>query len=488
MTKRTVLSCVFVTTGLSLAGCASGAPKANIPSTANPQAEISKLDTDIHVAMKNNVDVLAPGYFKTSVKSLDEARGDLSKGKGQEQVLDDLRTGRGALEKAVTESENHAALAPTLFAARQGALDAGAASHPELGSELRALDADTSAESKDLAKASSKQIGILQDRYAILERRSVILNQLGNAQGIVNGAKKDDASKLAPQTLKRAELSLKNAESVIATNVRNPDGYRDAVQSANGDSTLLMEVLATMKQDKKGMTETTALRLVAQNHQIKNLRSDLKTNAAESEAAQNAAAQQQNEMSGQLDSKNEQIENQGVQLKSQDAALAVTTERLSASDQELKDSNARVDRQHAIDKARTQFSSNEAETYQQGNNLLIRLKGVQFATGRSDLPPQALPILAKVSEVAKSLNATEIKVEGHTDSVGSQAANKTISSARAETVATYLKSNGFSNIKVESEGLGFEKPIATNKLKEGRAQNRRVDIIISPEELPKSIQ
>ena len=101
----------------------------------------------------------------------------------------------------------------------------------------------------------------------------------------------------------------------------------------------------------------------------------------------------------------------------------------------------------------------------------------------SELPEASLPVLAKISEVAKQLKASEIKVEGHTDSIGTAEVNKTISENRASDVATYFKSNGFEKIEVQSTGFGFEKPIATNKSKEGRALNRRVDVIITPEEM-----
>ena len=77
------------------------------------------------------------------------------------------------------------------------------------------------------------------------------------------------------------------------------------------------------------------------------------------------------------------------------------------------------------------------------------------------------------------MNASEMKIEGHTDSVGSESQNKIISEKRASAVASYFKSNGFK--EVTSEGYGFQKPIATNKSNEGRAQNRRVDIIITPD-------
>ena len=106
---------------------------------------------------------------------------------------------------------------------------------------------------------------------------------------------------------------------------------------------------------------------------------------------------------------------------------------------------------------------------------------MNFASGRADLPAASLPLLGKVAEVAKSLKASEIKVEGHTDSVGNADLNKSLSEQRAGAVASYLKTNGFQATDVQAQGYGFEKPIATNKSKEGRAQNRRVDVIITPE-------
>ncbi len=155
--------------------------------------------------------------------------------------------------------------------------------------------------------------------------------------------------------------------------------------------------------------------------------------------------------------------------------------QLKDKNQDLNSANAQVEIQKAIEAARSQFTKDEAEAYQQGGNLVIRMKNVNFASGRSDLPQASLISLAKVSEVAKTLKASEIKVEGHTDSIGNEGQNKVISEKRASAVATYLKSNGFEGIDVQSQGYGFAKPIATNKSKEGRAQNRRVDIIITPE-------
>lgn len=89
-------------------------------------------------------------------------------------------------------------------------------------------------------------------------------------------------------------------------------------------------------------------------------------------------------------------------------------------------------------------------------------------------------ILSKVSKIASLLNATKISVSGHTDSLGGTDLNRRLSTERAQAVQAYLKENGFQNIAIESKGYGFEKPLASNRTSKGRAQNRRVDILITP--------
>ena len=168
-----------------------------------------------------------------------------------------------------------------------------------------------------------------------------------------------------------------------------------------------------------------------------------------------------------IDEKNQTLEEKEKSLQQQNVALG--------------SAQASIAMQGAIEKSRQQFSPSEAEAYQQGDSLLIRLKSINFKSGQAELPGQSLALLAKVSDVAKSLSAKEIKVVGHTDSTGSAKVNKNLSEERANAVATYLRTSGVEGAEISSEGHGFEEPIASNKSKVGRAQNRRVDIIITPE-------
>ena len=436
-----------------LMSCASGVKKADIPSSANPQDEISRLESDMGVAVGKNIVVLASNDFEHSSKSLEEAKKDLASGQKQEQILDALRVGRGYLDQAYVTAQTRETKATGLFAARQAALHAGAGQLPLLRSEMKDVDSDVSSKADELDKTSAEKLAKLQGRYVDLERKAVILTQLGDSQAKLNGAQKEGAAKKAPITFKKSEMSMKTAESTISTNVQHPQGFQSAVGEANADAAQLMEVMNTIKQNGKNLPESVAIKMVSQTHQISHLKTDLSANSAESAASEAS-----------LQAKNEKL-----------------STAMQSQNQDLANANARVEIQRVIEKARSQFSPDEAEAYQQGGNLLIRLKKINFASGGADLPAASLPLLAKVSEVAKSMNASEIKVEGHTDSVGKAPQNKAISEKRAGAVASYLKSNGFKDIAVQSEGYGFEKPIATNKSKEGRAQNRRVDIIITPD-------
>ena len=445
---KVVLSSVIVCA--MMWSCSSNVKKADIPSSADPQSEISKLETDLNTATAANIDVLAANDFNKSMDYWKKAKKDLADNDKQEKILEDVRTGKGYLEKAYSAAENRESKAPGLFESRQAALKAGAAKHPQLLEDLHELDSKVADKADKLDKLSAEKISQLQANYSNLERRATVLTQLGTAQASLNGAKKDGAARKAPETYKKTELSVKTAETMISSNVRNPESYQKALSEANNDASLLLDVMNTIKDNGgKGLSEPAALKMVMQNRKIKGLNTDL--HASEQSEAMTEA---------QLQAKNQELNRQNKALASSEASVTV---------------------QQVLENARSQFSSEEAEAYQQGKNLLIRLKTVNFASGRSDLPASSLPLLAKVSEVAKSLNAKEIKVEGHTDSVGPETTNKALSEKRAAAVASYFKANGFSTIDIESEGVGFSKPIATNKSKEGRAQNRRVDIIITPE-------
>lgn len=446
---------------LGLAGCMSKPPKVDIPPTASPEVELGHFDEALDDASSRNIDILASADFRAAVKWRDEAREDLSHARPVAEVLEDIRVGRGYLRRANSAPQITEARASGIFEARRAAIKAGAANYESTRSRLEKLDDEVRYDARRLDRISVERLKRMQRGYVALERDAIVSAQLNRPISIIRHAKKQGAIRKAPRSLKNAELALSNAENIIASNVRNPEAYKQAVENADRESYILNEVMQIVEINNT-ISEPAAIQLVLKTHQINRMQSSI-SNMEGNLSAKAAAEARLKQQQAQLQQKNKQISSD-----------------LAVKNRDLASAQAAVEMQEALDKARSEFSKDEAETYQQGNQLVIRMKNINFPTGQTEIPDKSLESLEKVSEIAKMLNAAEVKVEGHTDSVGGVNINKDISEKRAEAVAEYLKSNGLMN--VDAEGYGFEKPLASNKSKEGRAQNRRVDIVITPSE------
>ena len=107
--------------------------------------------------------------------------------------------------------------------------------------------------------------------------------------------------------------------------------------------------------------------------------------------------------------------------------------------------------------------------------------GSNFAFDKATLQPSAIDRLTTFSNEVKSSGVAPntITITGHTDSIGSDAYNQTLSERRANSVAEFLASQGLNRAKMQVSGRGESQPVASNKTKAGRAQNRRVDINVS---------
>jgi outer membrane protein OmpA-like peptidoglycan-associated protein len=110
---------------------------------------------------------------------------------------------------------------------------------------------------------------------------------------------------------------------------------------------------------------------------------------------------------------------------------------------------------------------------------VAEIGGVQFATGTANVNANARESLAKFSGIVASYPALRFNVEGHTDNVGSAAMNSELSLKRAITVRDYLIEQGVPASRIDVAGLGLSAPIGDNTTSDGRARNRRVEIVVS---------
>lgn len=132
-------------------------------------------------------------------------------------------------------------------------------------------------------------------------------------------------------------------------------------------------------------------------------------------------------------------------------------------------------------KLREQTAGTGVEVVRDGDQLVLDMPSeVTFAFGSANLSPEFRATLDKVGATLVEYEKTYVDVMGHTDSVGSDAFNQTLSEQRAATVASYLTGRGVQSARLATKGYGESQPKASNTTEEGRSQNRRVEIRLVP--------
>jgi outer membrane protein OmpA-like peptidoglycan-associated protein len=161
-----------------------------------------------------------------------------------------------------------------------------------------------------------------------------------------------------------------------------------------------------------------------------------------------------------------------AEVSAQRGALAAQEQRLSAEQR----ARLEADRRAASALASLQAL---AAVKEEARGVVITLNGaVLFATGQSTLLSIAKDRLKQVADALNDNPTGTIVVEGHTDSTGAQSANEELSRRRAESVRAFLVQSGVDRDRIRAVGLGPSRPVAENQPPEGRANNRRVEIVI----------
>ena len=119
------------------------------------------------------------------------------------------------------------------------------------------------------------------------------------------------------------------------------------------------------------------------------------------------------------------------------------------------------------------------ETHDTPRGLIVNVGDVLFETGRYELKPEAREKLARFSGIILGHPGLTVQAEGFTDSTGSAETNQRLSEQRADAVAQYLMSQGIRGDRLKTKGYGPSYPVATNGTREGRSQNRRVEIVVA---------
>jgi outer membrane protein OmpA-like peptidoglycan-associated protein len=429
----------------ALSACTSAPPHFSYPTDADPAVEIQRMDRRIQGGLARQYDVLASSDFVKSQKYLKRA---LASDTSSIRFWENLGWSRAYLRRARERANARYDKVVDVLSARHQAIAAGARAVPKAGREIGALDDSFRANAPilDRSRIDRRPWDLSRDNYLRAEILAIQEIQLAEPIAIIDEARRG-ARAFAPKGLRQADELLTLAIRDIAAHPHDRKAYEDSVARAKEFARVLPPLTEQARRSAFATNEELGRELLAQQRDLDALRTELRGTEAEAEIKRKAIAAKEEEL----------------------RQLAEQTNKL-ARDKALGD---------ALENAGRQFKPEEAEVYRQGDKLLIRLKDIRFATGRADLPARSLPLLNKVKSVIKDLNAKDIVIEGHTDGTGAFSVNQKLSTARARTIAQFVSPEE-KDVKIETQGFADSRPLASNKTALGRAQNRRVDLILTP--------
>ncbi len=272
--------------------------------------------------------------------------------------------------------------------------------------------------------------------------------ELYEAINAVQIAKAANADKLAADSYANAQQSLQNAQAA--------DGHKS--------------------ERKQEITYARAAVQAAEDSRVIAIR-------RQKELDEQAAQRQKEE--AQQSAQQAALEAQQAQLKAQQSQLEAEKAAAERAAAEAKAAQAQQAQAQAVDQvaqARQQLRdqlNSVLQTQETARGLIVNLSDVLFDTGKYTLKSDAEIKLAKVAGILQAYPALKLQVEGYTDNVGGEQYNQKLSENRAQGVGDFLVSQGVPLANVTATGFGLNDPVADNTTPQGRAQNRRVQLVVS---------
>ena len=313
--------------------------------------------------------------------------------------------------------------------------------------------------------------------------------ELYEARNAVHFARVAGADEYADSSFAKASGLLAKAEEGHKKDRRRRDvisAAREAAQAAEDSRLIALErrQAEQIARDRQLTMEREAAARATAAEAIR--RAELQETRRRAVEANLEAAEQQRRLA-----ENERAEADAARLAAERAKSEAQTaiDRLAAerADAEARASAAtqsaeQAERERAELRERLQQQLNIIlETRESARGLIVNMSDVLFDTDRATLKPGAREKLAKVAGILSTYPDLEIEVEGHTDSVGSDEYNQSLSERRAASVRDYLVSQGIPRETIEAMGFGESRPVVGNQTASGRQQNRRVELIVSGE-------
>jgi outer membrane protein OmpA-like peptidoglycan-associated protein len=287
------------------------------------------------------------------------------------------------------------------------------------------------------------------------------------ARNAIRIAQGEGAEKYAPAAWATASQTAAQMEDYLARKQKNPiiTAARNTAQQAEDARSIAVKQIAEDKlaAEKQAQAE----KLAQQQKEAAQREADLKAQQqAQLKAQQEAEARRSAEAAAAAAQARAEAEAAQKKVEDEAARSAAAAAQAEKEQQQLR--------------AQLLAQLNSVlQTVDTPRGLVVTMADILFASGKYELAQDANLKLARLSGVILSHPGLKLRIEGYTDSTGSEAFNLTLSGQRADAVRTFLISQGLQPGDVTSQGMGEANPVADNATAAGRKQNRRVEIIVS---------
>jgi outer membrane protein OmpA-like peptidoglycan-associated protein len=441
-------------------------------------------------ANKADASILTPTAYSEGAGHYKKAEELLERGGNIDRIRSELAKAVSAWSGALDATEVARITLSNAILARADAVSAEAEKYaPEAWSDgVDAFqDAAVTLESGSL-KSAERKGAKAESFFRAAELAAIKANYLNETQALLDQADDLKADRYAPATFARATSLFAEAERELTANRYDTDRPRSLAQDAKHEARVAIYLAQNLK------------RVEREREQLEAFVVDWQTPVRRIGAALDIPVYFDNgyeEPTGKLVARVEELletnrvqaqdlAERKAQLRDLEAQIASLEESLGGASEERLALAAQLDQQARI-KAKFAtierlFERDEAIVLRSGNDVILRLVGLTFDSGQAEIDSDKFALLYKVEQAIKQFDRSTIDVEGHTDAFGSDETNLELSTERATAVKTYMiGSMGLTDSQVTATGYGETRPIANNETKEGRAKNRRIDVVIHPQ-------
>jgi len=477
-----LLRCALICT--LLLGLGNAYAQDELRETFFKEADATKVAADAA-----NAQLLAPRSYSRGLQEYNDAEVALERGRNIETVRSNAADAASNFNTAAAAAELAATALAQVMKSRQDAANARA---PELSADIwtqaqrKFSDAIRLLERGDLKGAKRYDIEAIS-LYRDAELVAIKAQYLTDTRRLLADADRAKVDRYAPITLGKAKQLLNNAERELNENRYDTDLPRSLARQANYEAkhAIYLSEIVRKVRDRDLTPEQLVL----------NWEKSLREIAGAADVVpdmENGPEPLTAELVAYIDQLRNDNQSLGQEKAENELRLAEMEEEMTALDERL--GGATVERAALIQRLEAQarvkeqfeqvekmFATGEARVFREGNNINLRLDGLTFDSGASQIKQQSFDLLAKVEKAIDVFPRSELIIEGHTDSFGGDDSNQALSQERAESVQQYMiNAMRIPTYRLIATGYGETRPIASNETESGRERNRRIDIVIRP--------